>query len=948
MPEKSTQPNHTVFVIAHTHWDREWYATFQQFRVRLVHMLDELLDLLEREPTYTHFNLDGQTVILQDYLEIRPEKRETLQKLIREGRLGVGPWYVLADEFLVSGEALVRNLQLGHRIAGEFGRVQKVGYIPDAFGHISQMPQILRGFNIPYAMHFRGLDEGDLRSELWWESPDGSRVLLRHLPTNMGYGNASSLGASAPEAAADLLAAARYETQRAASSILLAMNGMDHISARADLPGILQVANGVSEGMTEFRQGSLEEYFSHLSGALDGCPLQVVKGELRDASRTPGRDNRLLPHVLSSRIYLKQKNERIQNLLELWAEPWSAIAWLEGNAYPSAFLWKAWEWLLQNHPHDSICGCSIDAVHSQMETRFTWASEIAEEVLSERFELIARGIDLSDLKDDEAALVVFNTLPWETEGAVSVEIDLWDAFLDQVAMLRWKPLEPESDIPATATAPERYQRRIRKQWWDDRPVLPNRELCGLRLRPLGENKSLPVQIESIGRSHILRPFVSGPASERSATRVKAAFMTSLPACGYRVYAVAPADKPVRLHPAAHSANILENEYLRVEINPNGTFSLKDKTSGNCFEGLGYFEDGGDSGDEYNYSAPLQERLENTLGLSTRISRLASGPVIQRCRIDYEWPLPEGLDAERRTRSEKRLPCKLSVVLSLPASSPVLSMEVTFENLVRDHRLRMVFPSDVNTDRSQASAVFDVVDHPIQVTPVTEDAWVEDAPSTFPQKDWVDFSDGKRGLCLINRGLPEYEVLDTERRELALTLLRAVGYLGASKGLLSAAGAAGPNIATPEGQVTRTLTYQLALLPHTGTWDSAEVWRHALAQANPARTLTTGMVKNQPVESQPEGASSRSFLSIEGRNVILSAVKKAEQGEALILRLFNPSEEYSQAIIRLPFVPGKISRVGMDEQPQAAKGVKADPVLEPDGMLRLTLLPKEILTIKLER
>ena len=408
MQERSTSNKYTVYVIPHTHWDREWYASFQQFRVRLVHVMDALLDLLERDPSFTHFNLDAQTVVLQDYLEIRPEKRETLQKFVRDRRLGVGPWYVLPDEFLVSGESLVRNLLLGHRLANDFGHVQKVGYIPDTFGHISQLPQILRGFDIPFAMHFRGLDEGDLKSELCWQSPDGSSVLLRHLPTDLGYANASALADEIQAAASDLRAIARYEARRAASSVLLALNGVDHLPAREDIPAIVEAANELCKGDYVFRQGSLEEYFDALQSALGDQPLQTVFGELRDVNRTPGRDNRLLPHILSARIYNKIQNERTQTLLERWAEPWSALLWSQGEEYPQAFLWKSWEWLLQNHPHDSIGGCSIDAVHRQMETRFAWASEIAEEITSERFELLARRIDLSSLGEDEAALIVFN------------------------------------------------------------------------------------------------------------------------------------------------------------------------------------------------------------------------------------------------------------------------------------------------------------------------------------------------------------------------------------------------------------------------------------------------------------------------------------------------------------------------------------------------------------
>ena len=430
MPKRTTSEKYLVCVIPHTHWDREWYASFQQFRIRLVHVMDDLLDLLERDPSYTHFNLDGQTIVLTDYLEIRPEKRDLLKKLITGRRLGVGPWYVLPDEFLVSGEALVRNLTFGHRLAGEFGHVQKVGYIPDTFGHISQLPQILQGFDIPFAMHFRGLDEGDLKSELWWESPDGSRVLLRHLPVGFGYSNASALADDPIVAAADLNAIAKFETLRAGSSVLLAMNGTDHMPARQDLPLILKTANRDFGNEFIFRQVSLEDYFRALVKSLGKKVLQTVYGELRDSNRTPDRDNRLLPHILSSRIYNKMQNERAQTMLERWAEPWSAIAWLGGEEYPEAFLRKSWEWLLQNHPHDSIGGCSLDAVHAQMETRFAWSQEISEEITRERFELIARQIDLSGLKEDEAALIVFNNLPWPVEQGITVDIDLWNSYLN--------------------------------------------------------------------------------------------------------------------------------------------------------------------------------------------------------------------------------------------------------------------------------------------------------------------------------------------------------------------------------------------------------------------------------------------------------------------------------------------------------------------------------------
>jgi alpha-mannosidase len=289
-----------------------------------------------------------------------------------------------------------------------------------------------------------------------------------------------------------------------------------------------------------------------------------------------------------------------------------------------------------------------------------------------------------------------------------------------------------------------------------------------------------------------------------------------------------------------------------------------------------------------------------------------------------------------------------MTLSLAQGSPRLDLEVSFENQARDHRLRMVFPSDVPSAVSHASAQFDVVGHPVKIVPVPDEAWVEDAPSTFPQQDWVDLSNGERGLCIISRGLPEYEVLDTDRREIAITLLRAVGFLGAWYDMQTASVGAGPHIATPEAQIQRKLTYSLSIFPHRGKWDEAEVWRQALAFNNPAQARTTGMEKKRRESSRGTQNSRRSFLSVTGRNAILSSVKKADAGEALVLRLYNPSDEVTEAIVQLPFVPTGIQLAGLDERPRLATDIEAAPVLEDDGQVRVSLAARKVVTLIMER
>jgi alpha-mannosidase len=215
----------TLFIVSHTHWDREWYEPFQVFRARLVRCIDQLLAIFETDSDYQYFMLDGQTIVLEDYLEVRPEREQILRDLVIAGKLDIGPWYILPDEFLVSGEALIRNLQRGIRLARDFGNTMKAGYIPDPFGHISQMPQILRGFDLNTAILRRGL--ADEPTELWWQAPDGTRVLLCYLRNS--YDNLAFV----PRDPAGFIEA--LEEQRASltphtlTENLLLMNGTDHM-----------------------------------------------------------------------------------------------------------------------------------------------------------------------------------------------------------------------------------------------------------------------------------------------------------------------------------------------------------------------------------------------------------------------------------------------------------------------------------------------------------------------------------------------------------------------------------------------------------------------------------------------------------------------------------------------------------------------------------------------
>jgi alpha-mannosidase len=403
-----------LFIVSHTHWDREWYEPFQVFRARLVHCIDQVLDIFETDPAYAHFMLDGQTIVLEDYLEARPDREQILRNLVAAGKLDVGPWYVLPDMFLVSGEALIRNLQRGIRIARDFGRVMRVGYIPDPFGHISQTPQILRGFGFDTAVLRRGL--ADEPVELWWQASDGSRVLLCYLRDS--YDNAAWLPRDSEGFAETIVHLRDSLTPHTRTANFLLMHGTDHMEPWHNTSDLIKSARAQNSNM-EIVHAALPEYVERVKNeiAQRQLDLPVVRGELRNPKR-----HHLLPGVLSTRMWIKQRNARAQTQLEKWAEPFSAFA-----DQPSHLLKLAWKYLLQNHPHDSICGCSVDQVHREMALRFDAVEQIAQPIIDTSLQTIAENIDTST-NAAGSALIVFNSSPQTRTDFVQATITTHNDF----------------------------------------------------------------------------------------------------------------------------------------------------------------------------------------------------------------------------------------------------------------------------------------------------------------------------------------------------------------------------------------------------------------------------------------------------------------------------------------------------------------------------------------
>lgn len=894
---------HEVIAVSHTHWDREWYLTFEEFRYWLVQALDRLLEIMDHEPDF-RFMLDGQVIPLLDYLAIRPDREARLRELVRAGRLLVGPWYIQPDEFLASGEALIRNLILGHRVAHRFGGVMKEGYVPDSFGHITQLPQILRGFGIETAFITRGADLACERSgtcEFIWQAPDGSEVLthvfeagycvgafLKDEPTNPSPVLAGLLRRGLlPHGSPPLVGLLHLLRERSSTGAVLLPSGCDHLGPQGNL---LEALSSLAEKLPEFRfrLGTLTDYSRLLSQA--GPKLPQVTGELR----TGGKRHFILSGVYSTRMPLKQRNCALEVLLERYAEPLCAVAHLFGHDL-TPFVWAAWELVLQNQAHDSICGTSIDPVHREMLVRYERAEAIAREVIKDSLRTIGAKVagDPTAL-EREIPILVFNPGPWRRREEVVVEVE---------------PLVPSpegkwgtgSSLEGGGVALEDY----------------------ILVDPGGQAVPFAIRGERLVSEDVLN-------GVKHLRKKLVAFQADLPPLGFKLYRLVPGQSHLE---APDSLVVdectLENEFYRVQISPDGTIAILDKESGCLYEGLGFLEDSGDAGDEYNYSPPAQQEVITSQGGKAKVQVAECLPWKGTLRVDPELRLPKGLSEDRQTRSPERVDCPIALLVSLQRGLKRVDITVEVENNVRDHRLRVGFPLRFQADHSFAEDAFWVVRRPTR--PPDGEDWMEAPSTTHPQKSFVAVENGEGGVAILNRGLPEYEV--TEEGTVFVTLLRGVGWLSRDD-LPTRKGHAGPPYETPEAQCPGRHRFELALYTYQGTWEEARVWEAAHAFRSPmigTRLLELGK-GNLPMET--------SLLVIEPAGLVLSAMKVAEEGDGIIVRVYNPTSRFLSGTIRTLWKVTRAELVGLDEKSQGTLAAT------PPNTVPVALRSGEIKTVKL--
>jgi len=881
-------------IISHTHWDREWYLPLENFRMRLVDLMDHLLDILDTDPGY-RFHLDAQTIVLEDYLEIRPTRRAKLEGYIKEGRLLVGPWYVQNDFHLTSGEATVRNLIIGTKIAKDFGKCMMVGYAADQFGLCSQLPQILARYGLDSCIFGRGFARGD--SQFYWQSEDGSRVLCEHMFA--WYNNAQRFPAE-PEGA---LALARMRGEacaaRGKTNNYLLMNGVDHLEAQEDLSEVIARVQPHLKEDEAFFQDTMPEYVARVKEEIaeNGAELTTYTGEFRDLGA-----NNVLTGTLAARIHLKQYNARCQAMLEKTFEPLYAMTSALGlGDYPQEYGNYMWKTLIQNHPHDSICGCSVDAVHNHMMDRFIRVEENATDLISRGSELLLSHIDRTGLGERQYLIANINTTPLSYKGVMQAVIDI-----------------------------------------------PVDEDTGAFTLTDGKGKNVPYEVVSIQKNvdkRILSP-INLPGG-KLINRYTVRYCQRLDGMSYHTLIVTPAEGALEAAPIRRkSAYHMENEHLKVTIHNNGTIDLLHKKTGKVYRDLLLMEDNADRGSAYFYIENDGSEMVTSRGVRAKARVIEDTPLVQKRGITYRMKID---------REISRGTMDFDVALTLGKGDKMLGVDIRLNNQCTHHRLRVHLPTGIEADVNYAGQPYDVITR----TKISK----YDNDKTHPNTDFVgiDAPDAGHGFAVLNCGLYEYEhMTDKDEGTLAMTLLRSVRCI---TGDYATEATMAQEWVTTEGVCLGEYNYHLALYPYEGDHEAALVAAYAQQFMGMPYTAVQCVDRNKFIGGRPfvqgPGMPDLFYRPLERAEIVLpldfelfrvteesipsamtlSACKGAEaQDGSHILRLYNSTAKPVDFKLAFGRRVRSVEQVNLAEEPiNALKSVRST--------VSCSAQPKEIITLR---
>ncbi len=879
-----------VYIISHSHWDREWYMAYEQHHMRLIELIDDLLELFEVDPSFNSFHLDGQTIILDDYLQVRPEKRQAIQQAINEGKLRIGPFYILQDDFLISSESNVRNMLIGMEESRKWGTPVMLGYFPDTFGNMGQTPQLMKQAGISAAAFGRGVkpigfdnqvleaeNYSSQYSEMWWKGPDQTAIF--GLLFANWYSNGNEIPVEKEAALAFWKQKLADAEQYASTNHLLMMNGVDHQPVQKDISKAIHLANELFPDY-EFIHSNFTDY---LEAVQKDVPedLGSVEGELT-SQETDGWYT--LANTASARVYLKQWNTKVQRQLENITEPLATMAYEVSGNYPHDQLDYAWKTLMQNHPHDSICGCSVDSVHREMIPRFEKADEVGKYLAQDSLEQLTAAIDTTGFPKDSFPFVIVNTAGMDKTGEAEITIEL--------ERKRFAEGIPEQLYQELENLPKRKY-HVETKSGATIPAILSEETVQFGYDLPKDRFRVPYMVKMIK--------VTLP-------------LENMPAFSWETFALVEGEakaeeKETMIH---QSGRIIENGPLHLTIEKNGTITMEDRKNKRKLNNLHIFEDIGDIGNEYIFKQPFCDQpILSSNKENSEVKVLVDTPEIAKISILQEMEIPvsadERLEKEQQMvvefryrkaeRSKEKRILQIKTIMTIRKDSKKIDFETTLDNQMKDHRLRVLFPTKLHVEHHEADSIFEVVKRPNRVSK----SW-ENPTNPQHQQAFVNIHDEEYGVTVGNFGLNEYEV--TEDGQIAVTLLRSVGELG-DWGYFP----------TPEAQCLGEHRFNYSIELH-GPEEKFSTYLHAYAAQIP---FSTQQIKHH------EGTliSKQQYLTIKSETFAITALKRSKFSDKVVVRGFNMSSHLEK--LEITKDNGKTVILNLLEEPTKQAVV---PIIQP--------------------
>lgn len=843
-----------IHVVPHSHWDREWYFTTSRSKVYLMKDLGDVLDTLESDPEFKYFMVDAQGSLLDDYIKWRPQDKERITKLVKMGKLVIGPWYTQTDQLVISGESIVRNMYYGMKRCESFGKYMNVGYVPDSFGQSGNMPQIYREFGIEDTLFWRGVSDDMVEhTDFNWKGDDGSVVFTTQIP--FGY----YIGGKIPEDPKENDEFWEKECLekaggRSATRHIYFPNGFDQAPIRTNLPQLIKERNE-KDPENEYVISCIEDYIKDVKS--EKPELEEVQGELVIAKHM-----RIHKSIFSSRSDLKVMNTQIQNYVTNVMEPLLTISYNLGNEYPHEAVAEIWKLLFENAAHDSIGSCISDTANEDVYVRYKQARDIAINLVELHSRLIATNVKNSA----DMTFTLINTLPQKREDTVIV-----------------KTYVPGGKF---AIVDEKGNNV-------DYTIIQSRDLTDYVLS----------QIITIDPS---RKFYIPDHVFEVTMAIKA---NDVPALGYVQYSV---DTEKDSHKEMEEKSVLENEYYTIEVEKDGSLTIVDKENNVTYKNQGILVENGDDGDSFNYSPPRKD-LEVFSNESESSVKISGSDVYSQAVIHFDMVVPENLEERAEGKVSVTMPVDMTVALR--KGSKVIDFNVKVDNKGLSHRLCVVFDSQIVSAFNYADQQFGLIKRPNyyekemklymesmnnrseKKTGIQELAnwandqstWQEPPISIEPTQSYVSLTDGKTGVAVIPQGVREYEVLDDSK--IRLTLFRTYGFMGKENLIYRPGRASGERIIeTPVAQLLKQMEFNFGFTTYAGDINDADI-----------DTLAKQYDTNMEVYTYAEFLNGRLIFSqreIEGKNdivhslfetegnLVVSAIKKAEEDDGYIIRLYN--------------------------------------------------------------